>query len=180
MTETTETTNPEQQQKTPPRADESPSGQLERALERQKERARQAEAGLKEANRQLAELRAERDRRELEWKEQQERTRQEISDEVLARLRPGLLSQAVQLASQGLVDDPQVVSRLLDLSQIEVSADGAIDQRQIRQAVEELVREHPSLARVVVSPLPGGGDRQPPPSVDMNALIRQAADRGRL
>jgi len=93
-------------------------------------------------------------------------------------LKRSVLEQAVGAAAAGRLADPADAMRLIDLSDVQVDDEGKIDTAKLREKVDALVRSKPYLAaNGRPSPLPGGGDRQAPPSNTMNDLIRSAAGR---
>lgn len=102
----------------------------------------------------------------------------------VVKLRESLLAAAVRGHASTLVI-PEALDdaiKLLDVSDLKVGDDGAVDADKVRAKVEKLVEDKPYLARAAATSartLPGG--HQPGPSAGSNAgfnqLVRRAAGR---
>jgi hypothetical protein len=102
-------------------------------------------------------------------------------------LRRQLLEQTVIGQATGVLADPTDAVNFLKLEDFKVGADGRIDSKPIKAAIDELVKTKPHLkAGAAVSPprhLPGAGGAQPVPTgaatgrQQVNELIREAAGK---
>lgn len=69
-----------------------------------------------------------------------------------------ILKAEVRAAAKGRLADPKDALTFLDLSTFEVDEDGAVDESEIADAIEELVKNKPYLAAAKATRFQGTGD----------------------
>lgn len=72
--------------------------------------------------------------------------KKEIRDEITADTNARLIRAEVKAAAAGLLADPADAPRFLDLSKIKILEDGDPDPKQIKKAIDDLLKEKPYLA----------------------------------
>lgn len=72
--------------------------------------------------------------------------KKEIRDEIAADSNARLIRAEVKAAAAGKLADPTDAPRFIDLAKIKVGDDGEPDAKQIKKAIEDLVKEKPYLA----------------------------------
>lgn len=72
--------------------------------------------------------------------------KKEIRDEITADSNARLIRAEVKAAAAGKLADPTDAPRFIDLTKIKVGDDGEPDAKQIKKAIEDLVKEKPYLA----------------------------------
>jgi hypothetical protein len=92
----------------------------------------------------LDKLKAQIDGREAEHKAAEERQR--IQDEALAQANDRILKAEVRAAAAGKLADPGDAMLYIDLSEFEVSSDGAVNSAAIARAIDDLITSKPYLA----------------------------------
>ena len=123
--------------------------------------------GKKALDTMKAKLRAEREKRRAAEARLAERDKPADGDQpdpealvrqaeaqAMARVNERLVKAEVRAAAAGKLADPADAHRFLDLSQIEVDADGNVDADEVAEAIEDLLRSKPYLAAQ-------GGTRKP-------------------
>lgn len=117
-----------------------------KALDAMKAKWKEAEAKAKTEAEARAALEAKIAGKEAEFTAQQEAQR--VKDEALAAANERILKAEVRAAAKGKVADEALpdLSRLMDLSDIEVGADGEVDASQIARAIDDLIASKPYLA----------------------------------
>lgn len=115
-----------------------------KALDEMKAKWKAAEAAAKEREQELAALRAQAEGKEAEHKAAQEAQR--VRDEALAAANQRILKAEVRAAATGKLADPADALQFLDLSKLEVSADGEVDSAAVAAAIDDLVQSKPYLA----------------------------------
>lgn len=84
---------------------------------------------------------------------------------------------AVKAAAAGKLSRPELATKLIDLSTIEVNEQGTVDESAVATAVNKLVEEFPELAARRFIPDPDKGQRgatPPPAPPTMNDILRAA------
>ncbi|MFJ8110434.1 hypothetical protein [Streptomyces sp. NPDC096132] len=141
-------------------ADEDGADQLgdagKQALDRMKERWR------KERERRKA---AESERDQLKGAggnaDDSERIRTEADRAATARANERIVRSEIRAAAAGKLTNPRDALAFLDISQFEVDEDGKVDEDEIAEAIEDLLKERPYLAAAAKAAEPrfqGTGD----------------------
>ena len=117
-----------------------------KALDAMKAKWKEAEAKLKAETEARAALEAKIAGTEAEHKAAQEAQR--LKDEALAAANQRILKAEVRAAAKGKVADEALADLhvLMDLSSIEVGADGEVDASQVAEAINDLIKSKPYLA----------------------------------
>jgi hypothetical protein len=90
-------------------------------------------------------------------------------------MRRNLLEQGVLAAAAGRFADPTDALRMVDVSDVHVTADGVLDAPAVRAKLDALLQAKPYLAanrQLGPAPLPGGGGGRTPVVHDFNAELR--------
>lgn len=162
-------------------ADETLREEGVKALESWKQRAKAAEADAKRAKQLETELQQLREQTLSESEKAIEAARKEGAQKAEAEWGAKLTAAQVELAVYRSVGsrfaDPGDALRFLDLE--EVVNNGAVDDKRLSKAVDELLTTKPYLAATANgAPSAPGGPRTPADTQgDMNQLIRQSAGR---
>lgn len=69
-----------------------------------------------------------------------------------------ILKAEIRAAAKGRLADPKDALTFLDLDQFEVDADGAVDEDEIAEAIEDLVKKKPYLAAATAKRFQGTAD----------------------
>jgi hypothetical protein len=115
--------------------------------------------GKQALDRMKAKLKAERDRRKAAETERDQlktskagsddkdadRIRSEAEKAATAKANARIVRSEVRAAAAGKLADPKDALKFLDLDQFEVDADGQIDEDEIADAIEQLVKDKPYL-----------------------------------
>jgi hypothetical protein len=72
--------------------------------------------------------------------------RSQARAEAIAEANERIVRSEVKAAAAGKLNDPSDALRLLDLSQFEVDDDGNVDEDDIAEAIEDLIKKKPYLA----------------------------------
>ena len=72
--------------------------------------------------------------------------RREAEQAATAKANARILRSEVRAAAAGKLADPKDALRFLDLDQFEVDEDGEVDEDEIADAIEDLVKRKPYLA----------------------------------
>lgn len=131
---------------------EAPEGEAalgdagKKALDAMKAKWKAAESTAKETERKLAELQAKIDGKEAEHQASIEAQR--IKDEALAAANERIVGAELRAAAKGKVADDvlQDLSFFIKPSAFEVGDDGSVDTDAIARAVDDLIKNKPSLA----------------------------------
>jgi hypothetical protein len=75
-----------------------------------------------------------------------EALKKEIRDEITADSTARLVRAEVKAAAAGKLADPSDAPKFIDLAKIKVGEDGEPDAKQIKKAIEDLLKEKPYLA----------------------------------
>ncbi|MDX2538590.1 hypothetical protein [Streptomyces scabiei] len=92
----------------------------------------------------------------------------EIRAEIAAETNARLIRAEVKAAAAGKLADPADAPKFIDLSKIKVGEDGDPDAKQIKKAIEDLLKEKPYLAANGQGwgDVGGGGHSTPPADVE--------------
>ncbi|MFI7240102.1 hypothetical protein [Streptomyces cyaneofuscatus] len=93
-----------------------------------------------------------------------EALKKELREELTAESNARLIRAEVKAAAAGKLADPADAPRFIDLSKIKVGDDGEPDAKQIKKAIEDLLKEKPYLAGKQPWGDVGGGGRETPPA----------------
>jgi hypothetical protein len=69
-----------------------------------------------------------------------------------------ILKAEIRAAAKGRLADPKDALTFLDISTFEVDADGAVDEDEIAEAIEDLIKNKPYLAAATAKRFQGSGD----------------------
>lgn len=120
------------------------------------------DAGKQALDRMKAKLKDERTkRREAEAKlaDKSGSSEQDKRDsEALSRANARIVKSEVKAAAKGVLADPADAYKFLDLSEFEVDDDGNVDEDEIADAIDALVKEKPYLAAQGGRRFKGGAD----------------------
>jgi hypothetical protein len=86
-----------------------------------------------------------------------------------------LLEARVEVAAKGVLQDPDLALKLIDLSTIGVGDDGTVDRAAVEAAVADLVKNRPYLGVQDPGVFRGGADTGPRKE-DVKSLDQQIAD----
>jgi hypothetical protein len=115
-----------------------------KALDAMKAKWKEADALAKKRDAELAELRAQAEGKEAEFKAEQERRAVEAT--ALSKANERIKKAEIRALAAGKLNDPADALRYLDLDEIEVSDDGEVDTAAVREALERLISTKPYLA----------------------------------
>ncbi|MGM9380335.1 hypothetical protein [Streptomyces antibioticus] len=90
-----------------------------------------------------------------------EQIRTEADRAATARANERIVRSEIRAAAAGKLANPRDALAFLDLSQFEVDGDGQVDEDEIAEAIEDLLKERPYLAAAAKAPEPrfqGTGD----------------------
>lgn len=130
------------------------------------------DAGKKALDTMKAKLKAERQKRiaaegrvhELENGDDDEdaKTRRQAESDALAKANARIVKAEVRAAAAGKLADPADALNFIDLTEFEVGEDGDVDQDDIAEAIDDLLRRKPYLAAQ-------GGTKSPKPDRSQGA-----------
>ncbi|AGK78629.1 hypothetical protein SFUL_3711 [Streptomyces microflavus DSM 40593] len=96
-----------------------------------------------------------------------EALKKELREELTAESNARIVRAEVKAAAAGKLADPADAPRYIDLSKIKVGDDGEPDAKQIKKAIEELLKERPYLAgKQPWGDVGGGGHESAPADVE--------------
>ncbi|MFD5903593.1 hypothetical protein ACFWHG_19135 [Streptomyces microflavus] len=96
-----------------------------------------------------------------------EALKKELREELTAESNARIVRAEVKAAAAGKLADPGDAPRYIDLSKIKVGDDGEPDAKQIKKAIEELLKERPYLAgKQPWGDVGGGGHESAPADVE--------------
>lgn len=121
-----------------------------------KKSAREAAARAAAAEAKNAELQAKIDGREAEHQAEQDRAR--VESEAIAQAHTLIKKAEVRALAAGKLTNPEDALVFLDLDELEVDQDGAVDRAQIEDAIGDLLSARPYLAADGQSRFQGGAD----------------------
>lgn len=146
-----------------------------KALAAERAAAKAAEKRARELEKRLAEIEAEN---QTEAEKAIAAAKAEGRTEALSVANRRILAAEVKSAAAGVLQNPDLAVRLLDLDEFEVDDDGNVDDRAIKAAVARLVKDEPYLgAGAKPAPLPSGG-ATPSEGSSMDERIRSLARKG--
>lgn len=129
------------------------------AIDRMKAERNEARAAAKELEAKFAALEAKVAGKEAEFTAAQEAQR--IKDEALAAANERILKAELRAVAKGKLTDPTDVFRfpeIVDLSALEVGANGEVDTAALEAAVTDLITRRPDLAAQGGKRFQGGAD----------------------
>lgn len=115
-----------------------------KALDAMKAKWKAADAARKAAETKAAELQAAADGKAAEHAAGVEA--QKVKDEALAKANERILKSEIRREAKGQLANPDDALVFLDLTEIEVSEDGEIDETALKQAIDDLLEKRPYLA----------------------------------
>jgi len=142
MTTEEEFDEPEAEEQAPDeeQAQEDPNEGLKKALAAERKARREAERKAREAAAALAD-------RDKEPEEQAlEKARREALEQAQSAYNQRLIRAELKAELAGKVRNPALALKVIDTSDIEVSADGEVDSQSVRDAIQALLDEYPDLA----------------------------------
>ncbi|MEU6295016.1 hypothetical protein [Streptomyces erythrochromogenes] len=140
--------------------------------------------------------RAERDRaRELEQRlaekdgaDEAAAVRRQAEQDAVAKANTRIIRSEVKAAAKGVLADPADAFKFLDLEQFEVDEDGNLDEDEVADAIQELIKSKPYLAAAPAKRFQGTGDggaarKASRPKqltrADLKSMSAEAIDRAR-
>lgn len=121
-----------------------------------KKSAREAAARAAAAEATIAQLQAKIDGREAEHQAEQDRAR--VESDAIAQAHTLIKKAEVRALAAGKLANPEDALVFLDLDELEVDQDGAVDRAQIEDAIGDLISARPYLAAEGQSRFQGGAD----------------------
>lgn len=94
--------------------------------------------------------------------------KKEVRDEITADTNARLIRAEVKAAAAGKLADPADAPKFIDLAKIKIGADGDPDAKQIKKAIEDLLKDKPYLGASAQGwgDVGGGGRDTPPADVE--------------
>lgn len=110
--------------------------------------------------------RAERDRaKQLEQRlaekdgaDEAETIRRQAEQEAVTKANQRIIRSEVKAAAKGVLADPADAYKFIDLGQFEVDEDGNLDEDEVADAIQELIKSKPYLAAAPAKRFQGTGD----------------------
>lgn len=93
-----------------------------------------------------------------------EALRRELREELAADSNARLVRAEVKAAAAGKLADPSDAPRFIDLAKIKIGDDGEPDAKQVKKAIDDLLKERPYLAGTKPWGDVGGGGHDTPPA----------------
>lgn len=90
-----------------------------------------------------------------------EQIRADVTREATQRANQRIVRAEVKSAATGLLENPAIALRLLDLTVFEVDDDGEVDADEITDAIKDLIAKEPYLAKQNSTPQGGSKKRIP-------------------
>lgn len=87
-----------------------------------------------------------------------ERIRAEATAAATAKANARIVRSEVRAAATGKLADPRDALAFIDLAQFEVDDDGQVDEDEVGEAIEQLLRDKPHLAAATAKRFQGTGD----------------------
>lgn len=151
--------------------DDEPSGD---ELAKWKALSRKNEKAAKQAQRELDRL---KQSTQTDAERAVEAAKEEGRKEALAKATEKVVKSEIKAAATGKLANPGLALKLLDRDDF-VDDDGEIDERALKRAIDDLIKENPGLAlRRGGGGFDGGARRTGDDDSDMNALIRDRMRR---
>lgn len=128
------------------------------------------DAGKQALDRMKAKLKAERDKRRTAESERDqlkakpgedtspEQIRAQADQAATARADARIVRSELKAAATGKLADPKDALAFLDLSKFEVDDDGQVDEDEVAEAIEQLLKDKPHLAAATAKRFQGSGD----------------------
>ncbi|MGW2985452.1 hypothetical protein [Streptomyces goshikiensis] len=119
--------------------------------------------------------------------------RRQAEQDAIAKANARIIRSEVKAAAKGVLADPADAYKFLDLDQFEVDEDGNLDEDEVAEAIQDLIKTKPYLAAAPAKRFQGTGDggaarKAPRPKqltrADLKTMspgeIAKAGDDGRL
>lgn len=111
-------------------------------------------------------LKAEREKRrtleqqlaEKDGADESEKVRRQAESEALSKANTRILRSEIKAAATGRLINPKDALVHIDLDQFEVDEDGQVDEDEVSEAIENLLKERPYLAAATAKRFQGTGD----------------------
>ncbi|WP_327436146.1 hypothetical protein OG279_26265 [Streptomyces sp. NBC_01201] len=111
-------------------------------------------------------LKAEREKRrtleqqlaEKDGADESEKVRRQAESEALSKANTRILRSEIKAAATGKLINPKDALVHIDLDQFEVDEDGQVDEDEVADAIENLLKERPYLAAATAKRFQGTGD----------------------
>lgn len=137
-----------------------------KALQAERQRANEAEKARKAAEQKVSELEERLTKLEADAMSDQEKAiakaRKEAEDEARkderAKWANTIRAAKAEVAAAGKLANPKLATKLIDLSSIEVSDDGVVDDKALTKAIDALLESEPYLATGAGGKPPGSAD----------------------
>lgn len=140
-----------------------------KALDAMKRERQQAKAEARELRKQLEQLQRQlADKDKIPDEQAIEAARREAAAEAAATANLRIVRSEVKAAATGKLIDPHDALVNIDLKQFEVDDDGTVDEREIEDAIADLIKRKPHLAAQ-------GGPKAPLPDRSQGARGNGAA-----
>lgn len=142
-----------------------------------KKRSRQNEKSARQTQRRLKEVEAEIERLRNGDGDEAAQKATEAEKAAIAKANTKILRAEVKAAAAGKLANPALAVKLLDLSKFEVDDDGEVDQTELAEAIDELLRDEPYLAAEKPKRFQGGADqgaRKKPKPASLDERIAEA------
>ncbi|MFE0270820.1 hypothetical protein ACFWZY_01570 [Streptomyces sp. NPDC058992] len=91
-------------------------------------------------------------------KDDADAARRKAEQDATAKANGRILRSEVRAAAKGRLADPKDALTFLDLDQFEVNEDGEVDEDEIAEAIEDLIKNKPYLAAAKATRFQGTGD----------------------
>jgi type I site-specific restriction endonuclease len=145
-TETTETESTTQQDASTQTDEVRDPQKLLNAYEAEKQKRKENDQAVRELRAELDALKAKAEGKEAEHQAALEAQR--VKDEAIEAANQRILKAELRAAAKGKIADEALADlpALMDLSGIEVGADGEVDPSQIASAIDDLISKKPYLA----------------------------------
>lgn len=118
-----------------------------KALDSMKVKLRAERKNARDAKRELAEMKRQREAADKPEAEQEiEAARAEARAEATEAANRRIRRSEAKAAATGKLAHPELITKLADLEDIEVDDDGNVDQDALNDAIEQVLESYPSLA----------------------------------
>jgi hypothetical protein len=96
-----------------------------------------------------------------------EAIKKEIREEITADSNARLIKAEVKAAAAGKLADPSDAPRFIDLTKLKVGADGEVDAKAVKKAIDDLLKDKPYLAgKQPWGDVGGGGHETAPADIE--------------
>ncbi|MGP3686524.1 hypothetical protein ACTVZO_17760 [Streptomyces sp. IBSNAI002] len=114
--------------------------------------------------------------------------RRQAEQDAIAKANARIIRSEVKAAAKGVLADPADAFKFLDLEQFEVDEDGNLDEDEVAEAIQDLIKSKPYLAAATAKRFQGTGDggaarKASRPKqltrADLKTMTAEAIDRAR-